>query len=234
MERKFTTTIGAPGNRSSSALGSRSAQTRSRNRWVFLASHGYRRGHGRSSQPLHGNDLAELVNHLSLEKAIYIGHSTCGGEVARYIDRHGTKNVAKAIPIGAMPPARRSRYSTNCAARCWQTANDLSLPFYGHNKPDTEVSESFWRQGMMAGFPASHFCIKAFSETDRRKIRRSSTSRRSSCTATPARSSPSAPRLCCRQARQVRHLEGLRGRAAWHVQTLKDRVNAELLAFIKS
>jgi non-heme chloroperoxidase len=87
---------------------------------VFLASHGYRPGHGRSSQPLHGNDLAGLVNHLSLEKAIYIGRSTGGGEVARCIGRHGTKTVAKSVLISAVPPPRRSRYSTNCAARCWQ------------------------------------------------------------------------------------------------------------------
>ena len=163
----------------------------------FLAQRGYRciahdrRGHGRSSQPWNGNDLdtyaddlAELTAALDLKEAIHVGHSTGGGEVARYIGRHGSKRVAKAVLIGAIPPvmvksdknpggtpieefdklraaviADRSRF--------WK---DLSLPFYGYNRPDAEVSEgvreSFWLQGMMCGFPGSYFCIKAFSETD--------------------------------------------------------------------
>jgi non-heme chloroperoxidase len=163
----------------------------------FLASHGYRciahdrRGHGRSSQPFNGNDmdtyaddLAELVETLDLKNAIHIGHSTGGGEVARYIGRHGTKRVAKAALIGAVPPLmlktranpgglpmevfdglRRSVQADR--SQLWK---DLSLPFYGYNRPGAKVSEgvreSFWRQGMMAGYPASYHCIKAFSETD--------------------------------------------------------------------
>jgi non-heme chloroperoxidase len=163
----------------------------------FLASHGYRciahdrRGHGRSSQPCNGNDmytyaddLAELVETLDLKNAIHIGHSTGGGEVARYIGRHGTKRVAKAALIGAVPPLmlktranpgglpmevfdglRRSVQADR--SQLWK---DLSLPFYGYNRPGAKVSEgvreSFWRQGMMAGYPASYHCIKAFSETD--------------------------------------------------------------------
>jgi non-heme chloroperoxidase len=163
----------------------------------FLASRGYRciahdrRGHGRSSQPWNGNDLdtyaddlAALVDKLDLKNAIHVGHSTGGGEVARYIGRHGTTRVAKAVLIGAIPPLMLKTAANPAGlpievfdqlragvqadrSQFWQ---DLSLPFYGYNRPRAKVSEgvreSFWRQGMMAGFPASYFCIKAFSETD--------------------------------------------------------------------
>jgi non-heme chloroperoxidase len=164
---------------------------------LFLASHGYRcvahdrRGHGRSSQPWQGNDmdtyaddLAELVEHLDLQDAIHVGHSTGGGEVARYIARHGTKRVAKAVLIGAVPPLML-RTAANpgglpmnvfdglragVRADRSQFFKDLTLPFYGYNRPGAKVSEgvreSFWLQGMMCGMPAAYFCIKAFSETD--------------------------------------------------------------------
>jgi non-heme chloroperoxidase len=163
----------------------------------FLASHGYRciahdrRGHGRSSQPWQGNDmdtyaddLAELVEELELKNAILVGHSTGGGEVARYIARHGTKRLAKAVLIGAVPPLRLKTAANpgglpmkafdelraSVQADRSQFFKDLSMPFYGYNRPGAKVSEgvrqSFWLQGMMAGFPASYFCIKAFSETD--------------------------------------------------------------------
>jgi non-heme chloroperoxidase len=163
----------------------------------FLASHGYRciahdrRGHGRSSQPWNGNDLdtyaddlAALVQALDLNNAIHVGHSTGGGEVARYIGRHGTKRMAKAALIGAIPPLMlKTPANTDgtpieafdqlraaVKADRSQFWKDLSLPFYGYNRPDAKISEgvreSFWRQGMMAGFPAAYFCIKAFSETD--------------------------------------------------------------------
>jgi non-heme chloroperoxidase len=163
----------------------------------YLTSHGYRcvahdrRGHGRSSQPWTGNDLdtyaddlAALVESLDLKNAIHVGHSTGGGEVARYIGRHGTKRVAKAVLIGAIPPLMvktpnnpgglpievfddlRAKVQAD-RSRFWK---DLSLPFYGYNRPDAKISEgvreSFWLQGMMAGFPAAYYCIKAFSETD--------------------------------------------------------------------
>jgi non-heme chloroperoxidase len=163
----------------------------------YLASRGYRciapdrRGHGRSSQPWAGNDmdtyaddLAALVEKLDLKDAIHVGHSTGGGEVARYIGRHGTERVAKAVLIGAVPPLMlktpanpgglpidafdqlRSAVVAD-RSKFWQ---ELSLPFYGYNRPGARISEgvrqSFWHQGMMAGFPASYFCIKAFSETD--------------------------------------------------------------------
>jgi non-heme chloroperoxidase len=163
----------------------------------FLASHGYRviahdrRGHGRSSQPWHGNDmdtyaddLAELVQKLDLKEAIHVGHSTGGGEVARYIGRHGTKRVAKVVLIGAVPPLMLKTAANpgglpidvfdgirkDVLSDRSQFFKDLTMPFYGYNRPGAKVSEgvrdSFWLQGMMAGMPASYFCIKAFSETD--------------------------------------------------------------------
>jgi non-heme chloroperoxidase len=163
----------------------------------FLASRGYRciahdrRGHGRSSQPWNGNDmdtyaddLAELATKLDLKDAIHVGHSTGGGEVARYIGRHGTKRVAKAVLIGAVPPLMLKtkanpsgtpievfdQLRAGVQADRSQFFKDLSLPFYGYNRSGAKVSEgvreSFWLQGMLAGFPASYFCIKAFSETD--------------------------------------------------------------------
>jgi non-heme chloroperoxidase len=163
----------------------------------FLASNGYRciahdrRGHGRSSQPWNGNDLdtyaddlATLVETLDLKNAVHVGHSTGGGEVARYIGRHGTKRVAKAVLIGAIPPLMLKtaanpgglpievfdQLRTGVVEDRTQFWKDLSLPFYGYNRPGSKISEgvreSFVHQGMIAGFPASYFCIKAFSETD--------------------------------------------------------------------
>jgi len=164
---------------------------------IFLASNGYRciahdrRGHGWSSQPWNGNDmdtyaddLAALVEKLDLTDAIHIGHSTGGGEVARYIGRHGTKRVAKAVLIGAVPPlmlktaanpgglpmdAFNQIRSAVLADRS-EFFKDLSAPFYGANRPGAKVSQglrdSFWLQGMMCGLQAAFECIKAFSETD--------------------------------------------------------------------
>jgi len=163
----------------------------------FLASHGFRcvahdrRGHGRSSQPWNGNDLdtyaddlAELVQKLDLRSAIHVGHSTGGGEVARYIGRHGTRRVAKAVLIGAITPLMLKTPANSggtpmqafdqlrsaVQADRSQFWKDLSMAFYGYNRPGAKISEgvreSFWLQGMMAGFPASYYCIKAFSETD--------------------------------------------------------------------
>jgi non-heme chloroperoxidase len=163
----------------------------------YLASRGYRciahdrRGHGRSSQPWSGNDmdtyaddLAELIEKLDLKKAFLVGHSTGGGEVARYIGRHGTKRVAKAVLIGAVPPLMLKTASNPAGLPVEafdqqrvavmtdrsQFFKDLSMQFYGYNRPGAKVSEgvreSFWLQGMMCGFPAAYFCIKQFSETD--------------------------------------------------------------------
>ena len=163
----------------------------------FLASRGYRciahdrRGHGRSSQPWQGNDmdtyaddLAALVEKLDLKQAIHVGHSTGGGEVARYIGRHGTKRVAKAVLIGAVPPLMLKteanpgglprevfdQIRSGVLADRSQFFMELTMPFYGFNRPGAKVSQgvrdSFWLQGMMAGLPACYFCIKAFSETN--------------------------------------------------------------------
>jgi non-heme chloroperoxidase len=164
---------------------------------MFLASRGYRciahdrRGHGRSSQPWSGNDmdtyaddLANLVETLDLEDAIHVGHSTGGGEVARYLGRHGTKRTAKAVLIGAVTPLLLKtddhpdglpmeafdEIRASVQADRSQFFNELSIPFYGFNRPDAKVSQglqdSFWLQGMQAGFKAVYDCIRAFSESD--------------------------------------------------------------------
>lgn len=163
----------------------------------FLVPRGYRciahdrRGHGRSSQPWNGNDLdtyaddlAELVQALDLKDAIHVGHSTGGGEVARYIGRHGTSRVAKAVLISAIPPLMLKteanpaglpievfdQLRAGVQADRSQFFKDLSAPFYGANRSGAKVSQglrdSFWLQGMLCGFPGSYECIKAFSETN--------------------------------------------------------------------
>jgi non-heme chloroperoxidase len=163
----------------------------------FMASNGYRaiahdrRGHGRSTQTRDGNDmdtyaddLAELVEKLDLTNVIHVGHSTGGGEVARYIGRHGTKRVAKAVLVGAVPPGMLKTASNpggvpieefdkiraGVVADRTQFWKDLSAPFYGANRPGSKVSQgvrdAFWLMSMQAGFPAAYDCIKAFSESD--------------------------------------------------------------------
>ena len=164
---------------------------------IFLASNGYRcvahdrRGHGRSSQPWNGNDmdtyaddLAELVEALDLREAIHVGHSTGGGEVARYIGRHGSSRVAKAVLIGAITPLMLKTAANpgglpmevfdgiraGVKADRSQFLKDLSGPFYGANRPGANVSQglrdTFWLQGMQAGIRGVYECIKVFSETD--------------------------------------------------------------------
>ena len=132
----------------------------------------------------YADDLNELVTQLNLTNAVHVGHSTGGGEVTRYIGRHGTKRVAKAVLIGAIPPVMLKSAANpggtpieafdgiraGVLADRSQYWRELSLPFYGYNRPGAKISEgvreSFWLQGMMAGLPASYFCVKAFSETD--------------------------------------------------------------------
>jgi non-heme chloroperoxidase len=232
----------------------------------FLASRGYRciahdrRGHGRSSQPWNGNDLdtyaddlATLVKALDLQKAIHIGHSTGGGEVTRYIGRHGTQRVAKAVLIGAIPPLMLKTPANpaglpikpfddlRAAVQADRSAfwRELSLPFYGYNRPGAKISEgvreSFWLQSMMAGFPASYFCIKAFSETD----------------LTEDLKKIDVPTLILHgdddqivpivasallSSKLVRNstLKIYKGAPHGMCTTLKDKVNEELLAFIKA
>ena len=164
---------------------------------VFLASHGYRciahdrRGHGRSGQPWDGyeydtfaDDLSTLVTQLDLKKAIHVGHSMGGGEVARYIGRHGTKRAAGAVLIAAVPPLMLKTAANpgglpievfdgiraGLHADRSQFFKDVTMPFYGTNRPDSQVSQglrdSFWRQGMQASLKAVYDCVKAFSETD--------------------------------------------------------------------
>jgi len=163
----------------------------------FLASNGYRviahdrRGHGRSSQPFDGNDmdtyaddLAELIEALDLQGATLVGHSTGGGEVARYIGRHGTDRLSGAVLVGAVPPlmlqtpdnplglpiAAFDDIRSGVQADRSQFFRDLSEAFYGYNRPDAKpsqgVRDAFWRLGMQAGMPAAYLCIKQFSETD--------------------------------------------------------------------
>ena len=164
---------------------------------LFFGERGYRviahdrRGHGRSSQTWDGNemdtyadDLAALTEHLDLKDAIHVGHSTGGGEVVHYIARHGAKRVAKAAIISAVPPLMlktdknptglplsvfdglRAAYVANRP----QFYKDITMPFYGYNRPGANISEGirekWWLQGMMGGVKAGYDCIKAFSETD--------------------------------------------------------------------
>ncbi len=164
---------------------------------LFLADHGYRciahdrRGHGRSSQPWTGNDmdtyaddLATLCESLDLTNTILVGHSTGGGEVARYVGRHGTKRVAKAVLIGAVTPLMLKTAANpgglpievfdeirdKVLADRSQFFKDLTVPFYGFNRTGVKVSQgvqdAFWLQGMRAGFKNVFDGIKAFSETD--------------------------------------------------------------------
>src|SRR6202023_3303499 len=164
---------------------------------LFLGQNGYRviahdrRGHGRSSQPWNGNnmdtsadDLGALLDQLDLKNVTLVGHSTGGGEVVRYIGRHGTKRVSKAVLIGAVPPLMLKTeknpgglpQSVFNDIRAGVTADrsqffkDLTIPFYGYNKPDAKSSHgvrgAFWLQGMQVSIVGAYDCIKAFSETD--------------------------------------------------------------------
>ncbi|WP_328912767.1 MULTISPECIES: alpha/beta fold hydrolase [unclassified Streptomyces] len=164
---------------------------------ALVATHGFRavahdrRGHGRSDQPWDGNDmdtyaddLAELIEQLDLRDVVLVGHSTGGGEVARYIGRHGTGRVAKAVLIGAVPPvmvksgtnpegtpleafdAIREGVRADRSQFYW----DLSESFYGFNRPGAETSEgvrrAFWRLSMQVGYRGAYECVRQFSETD--------------------------------------------------------------------
>jgi non-heme chloroperoxidase len=164
---------------------------------MFFLGHGYRviahdrRGHGRSTQTATGNemdtyasDVDELVTHLGLKNAIHIGHSTGGGEVARYVARHGKGRVAKAVLISSVPPLLLKTDNNpegvpiealdgireGTAYNRAQFFEDFTLPFYGFNRPGAKISQgirdNWWRQGMMGGAKAHYDCIKAFSETD--------------------------------------------------------------------
>ncbi len=165
---------------------------------LFLASHGFRciahdrRGHGRSDQPWHGNDmdtyaddLAQLLDHLDVKQAILVGFSTGGGEVARYLGRHGEKRVAKAVLVASVPPQMLKTAANpgglpmevfdgirkaSIVDRAQLYLDIASGPFFGFNRPGAKSSQgmiqSFWHQGMLAGHKNTYDCIKAFSETD--------------------------------------------------------------------
>ncbi len=232
----------------------------------FLAQKGYRciapdrRGHGRSSQPWHGNDLdtyaddlAKLVEALDLKNAIHIGHSTGGGEVARYIGRHGTARVAKAALIGAIPPVmvkseknpggtpieEFDKLRAAVLADRSQFWKDLSLPFYSYNRPGAKISagvrESFWLQGMMCGFPGSYFCIKAFSETDLTEDLKKFDVPTLVLHGDDDQIVPIADSALL-SSKMIKNAKLVVYKGAPHgmCTTLKDRVNEELLAFIKS
>ena len=167
------------------------------NQLMFFHEHGYRviahdrRGHGRSTQTAIGNDMdtyaadvAALVAALDLRNAVHIGHSTGGGEVARYVARHGKGRVDKAVLIGAVPPIMLKsdknpgglpievfdKFRAALAANRAQFYREVPTPFYGYNRQGAQVSEglkdNWWRQGMMGAIKAQYDCIKAFSETD--------------------------------------------------------------------
>jgi len=164
---------------------------------LFLGTQGYRviahdrRGHGRSDQTWNGNDMdtyaddvAALFDKLNVNDAVFIGHSTGGGEVAHYLGRHGTARVSKAVLIGAVPPimVKSDSNPEGLPKKVFddiragvvndrsQFYRDLALPFYGYNRPSAKASQgvidSFWLQGMVGGIKAQYDCIKAFSETD--------------------------------------------------------------------
>jgi non-heme chloroperoxidase len=164
---------------------------------LFLANHGYRaiahdrRGNGRSGQTWTGNDmdtyaddLAALIEALDLKGAMLVGHSTGGGEIARYIGRHGNKRIAKVVLIGAVPPLMLKSEAnpvgapisvfdglrSNVLADRSQFYKELAVPFYGYNQSGAKLSQgvidSFWQQGMLGGIKGQYDCIKAFSETD--------------------------------------------------------------------
>ena len=233
---------------------------------LFLGQRGYRviahdrRGHGRSSQPWNGNDmdtyaddLAALVETLDLKNAVHVGHSTGGGEVARYIGRHGTKRVAKAVLIGAIPPLMLKTPNnpddlpievfdgirSQVLADRSQFFKDLPMPFYGYNRPDAKVSkgvrDSFWLQGMQAGFKGVFDCIKAFSETDQTEDLRKMTVptlfiHGDDDQIVPIGASAQAAVKIAPKAQLKVYPGAPHGLCTTH----KDQVNADLLAFFKA
>ena len=233
---------------------------------LFLATRGFRciahdrRSHGRSSQPWNGNDmdgyaddLAALVEQLDLQDVVHVGHSTGGGEVARYIGRHGTARVAKAVLIGAIPPLMLKtpahpggtpleafdQIRAAVLADRSQYFQELSSPFYGANRPEARVSQglrdSFWRQGMQGGLKGLYDCIKAFSETDHTAdLRRFDVPtlflHGDDDQIVPLGASAQLAVKLVKGARLKVYRGGSHGLTATH----KDEVNADLLGFLRS
>ena len=201
----------------------------------------------------YADDLATLVEKLDLKNAVHVGHSTGGGEVARHIGRHGTKRVAKAVLIGAVPPLMLKTPANpgglpmevfdgiraGVVADRSQFFKDLTMPFYGYNRPGAKISdgvrESFWLQGMMAGFPACYFCIKAFSETDLTEDLKRFDVPTLVLHGDDDQIVPIA-NLALLSSKLIKNatLKVYKGAPHGMCTTLKDRVNEDLLAFIKS
>jgi non-heme chloroperoxidase len=232
---------------------------------IFLADRGYRciahdrRGHGRSSQPWEGNemntyadDLAKLVEALDLKDAIHVGHSTGGGEVTRYIGRHGSKRVSKAVLISAVPPlmvktpanpvglpiGEFDKLRSAVQADRSQFFKELSAPFYGANRPNNTVSQglrdSFWLQGMIMSIKGAYDCIKAFSETDFTEDLKKFDVPTLILQGDDDQIVPiAAASLQSSKIVKGSVLKVYAGAPHGMCSTLKDRVNAELLAFIK-
>jgi non-heme chloroperoxidase len=232
----------------------------------FLASRGYRciaadrRGHGRSSQPWNGNDmdtysddLAELVDKLDVKGAVFIGHSTGGGEVVRYLGRHGTKRAAGAVLVSDISPLMLKTAANplgtpidvfdgiraGVAGDRPQYFKDLSGPFYGANRPGASVSQGlrdfFVTQGMMAGFPASYFCVKVFSETDLTEDLKKIDVPTLIIHGSDDQIVPiAASALLSSKIVKNATLKIYEGAPHGLPSTLKDRLNADLLEFIKS
>ena len=234
---------------------------------LFLASNGYRsiahdrRGHGRSSQTWNGNemdtyadDLSELIETLDLKGAVLIGFSAGGGEVARYIGRHGTKRVAKAALISAVPPLMLKTAANpgglpievfdgirlGSSADRSQFYKDLaSGPFFGANRPGAKVSQgmidSFWLQGMQAGHKNTFDCIKAFPETDFTEDLKAFDAPTLIVHGDDDQIVPIAA-AALRSSKLIRHatLKIYAGAPHGIPSTHKDQLNADLLAFLKT
>ena len=234
---------------------------------LFLASNGYRsiahdrRGHGRSSQTWNGNemdtyadDLSELIETLDLKGAVLIGFSAGGGEVARYIGRHGTKRVAKAALISSVPPLMLKtaanpgglpieafdKIRLGSTADRSQLYKDLAAgPFFGANRPGAKVSQgmidSFWLQGMQAGHKNTFDCIKAFSETDFTEDLKAFDVPTLIVHGDDDQIVPIAA-AALRSSKLIRHatLKIYAGAPHGIPSTHKDQLNADLLAFLKT
>lgn len=232
----------------------------------FLASHGYRaigldrRGHGRSSQPWEGHhldqyadDMATLTSALNLKDAVHVGHSTGGGEVARYIGRHGTARVAKAVLISAITPIMvKTDFNPNgvplevfdgirAGVKNDRSAffKELTMAFYGYNREGADVSEgvrdSFWLQGMQGSIKALYDCIKAFSETDLREDLKKMTIPTLVIHGDDDQIVPFE--TCGKVAAEMlpdAQLKVYPGGSHGICTTHKDQINADLLAFIQS
>lgn len=232
---------------------------------LFLASNGYRciahdrRGHGRSGQPWNGNDmdtyaddLAELASVLGVRDAVFVGHSTGGGEIVRYIARHGTARVARVVLIGAVVPAMVKtaanprglpietfdRLRAGVRADRSQFYQDFSRPFYGFNREGSEISrgvcDAFWLQAMQGGLCGSYECIKAFSETDFSEDLKKMTVPALILHGDDDQIVPidDSARLALELIPNAT-LKVYRGAPHGLCTTMKDRVNADLLAFIE-